>query len=152
MARLVFYRQKRYDGATRTGVELDGQTVSERYEGGSGERDPALLWYVDLRCEGPGIPDEPDDAGRWLVGQSEIIRDGFSRYSERLRAGADPDIFSLTWSDFGTVPEGVGMTIACSAIRRVDARQMASNLTDIGTNWEAIIRSLDIPQEVEDLR
>ena len=62
MPKLVFYRQKRYDGAIRTGLELDDDPIAEHYEEGSGERDPALLWFVDLRCKGPGIPGDPDDA------------------------------------------------------------------------------------------
>jgi hypothetical protein len=44
------------------------------------------------------------------------------------------------------------MTIACSAVRRIDARELSSILARIGADWGEIIRSLDIPQEVEDLR
>lgn len=152
MPKLIFYRQKRYDGAVRTGVELGGETIAETFEEEGGEPDPALLWYIDLRCEGPGIPDDPDTAWRWLLDISGVIRDGFARYSERLRAGADVDVYSLTWSDFTGVPDGVTMSIACSAIRRVDARGMSTCLKDVGENWEAIMRSLDTPQEVEGLR
>ena len=53
MPNLTFYRQKRVDGGVRTGVELDGETVASLFEEGDPERDPALLWFVDLRCEGP---------------------------------------------------------------------------------------------------
>jgi hypothetical protein len=152
MAKLIFYRQKRYDGAIRTGVELDGETIAERFEGSGADRDPALLWYIDLRCDGDGIPDDPDAATQWLLDQSAIIHDGFARNAERLRAGADVDVYSLIWSEFENVPAGVQITIACSAVRRIDAREMAANLASVGEHWEAIVRSLDIPQEAEDLR
>lgn len=152
MPRLTFYRQKRSDEAIRMGVELDGETIAERYEGGESEPDPALLWYVDLRCEGSGIPDGPDEASHWLIDQRDTIHSGFSAFVEHLRAGADPDIYSLTWEQFEGLPENVKMSIACSAIRRIDAREMANTLKEIAENWTTIIRSLDIPQEAEDLR
>jgi len=71
MPKLIFYRQKRYDQAIRTGVELDGETIAERYEEGGSEPDPGLLWYVDLRCEGSAIPDGFDEAAHWLLDHSE---------------------------------------------------------------------------------
>jgi hypothetical protein len=152
MAKLIFYRQQRFDGAVRTGVELDGETIAERFEGGGVDSDPVLLWYIDLRCDGQGIPDDPNAAAQWLLDQSELIRDGFVRFAEKLRVGADLDLYSLTWSDFRDPPPEVRMMIACSAARRVDAREMSGKLIDVGENWDAIIRALDIPQEVEDLR
>lgn len=85
MAKLIFYRQKRYDNGIRTGLELDGDPIAERFEEGDKDRDPALIWYVDLCCEGPGVPDDPDLAERWLVDHSPLIRDGFCRFAEHLR-------------------------------------------------------------------
>ena len=49
---LSFYRQKRQDGGIRTAVTVDGDTVLHRFQPGEGASDPALLWYVDLRCAG----------------------------------------------------------------------------------------------------
>ncbi|MBX6313109.1 MAG: hypothetical protein IRY99_09385 [Isosphaeraceae bacterium] len=152
MAKLIFYRQKRYDGVIHTGIELDDETISEISEGGGAERDPTLLWYVDLRCEGPGIPAEADSAVLWLREHSKILREGFARFAERLRIGADPDVYSLTWNDFQSVPEGVSLEIACSAVRRIDARAMATILQEIGDHWDEILRSLHVPQAIEDVR
>ncbi|HZW34920.1 MAG TPA: hypothetical protein VFF52_29625 [Isosphaeraceae bacterium] len=149
MAKLIFYRQKRYDGGVRTGLELDGDPIGERFEGGEGERDPALIWYVDLRCEGPGIPDDPDLAEQWLFDHAPIIRDGFLRLAERLRAGTDKDIYSLKWSDFPDAPEGVSMTIACSAVRRVDGREISAVLKDIASHWEDILQTIEVPEGAE---
>ena len=152
MANLVFYRQMRYDGATRTGLELDGETIAMKFEGGSSESDPALLWYIDLRCEGTGIPDEQEAAKTWLHDQSPVIRDGLGRYSDKLSVGADPDHYSMTWNDFKGVANDVDMMIACSAIRRVDALRMASNLNQLRENWDSILYALEQPQEAEDRR
>ena len=152
MHRLVFFRQKRYDGAVRTGVELDDELIAHRFSGGHADPDPALLWYVDLRCEGEGIPDGSDEAAHWLLEQAAVIQDGFCRFSEHIRAGLDPDIYSLNWTDFPDAPERVSLQIACSAVRRVDGRAMAAILSEIADNWLSIIRELDIPQEAEDTR
>ena len=150
MVKLIFYRQKRYDNGIRTGLELDGYPIAERFEEGDGPRDPALIWYVDLCCEGPGVPDDPDMVEPWLVEHSSLIRDGFVRFAERLRAGADKDIYSLAWSDFPDAPQGVTITISCSAARRVDGREMAAILQDTATRWDEIIHSLGVPEGAQD--
>jgi hypothetical protein len=150
MAKLIFYRQKRYDNGIRTGLELDGNPIAERFEVGDGPRDPALIWYVDLCCEGPDVPDEPDLGEPWIIEHSPLVRDGFCRLAERLRAGADKDIYSLTWGDFPDAPEGVAITISCSAVRRVDGREMSNILREIGTRWEAIVQSLEVPEGAQD--
>ena len=44
MPKLTFYRQGRADGAIRTGIELDDDTIFENYEeGGHGGRSHALV-------------------------------------------------------------------------------------------------------------
>src|SRR5262249_22852861 len=152
MPKLVFYRQKRYDGGIRTGVELDDDRVSDWFDPGPDENDRALLWDIDLGCEGAGVPDEPEVVLDWLLEQGPIIRDGFSRFAEHLRYGFDPDIYTVKWMDFRTVPQDVTMLIACSAVRRVDAMEMGSHLLEIAINWDAILQRLQAAQEVEELR
>jgi hypothetical protein len=150
MPKLVFYRQKRADGGLRTGVELDDNPIAETFEEGVSESDPALLWYVDLRCEGEGIPTDADDAADWLIDNGETIQRGFARYADELRAGMDPDIYSLIWAGFNPMPQDVHMEIACSAIRRIDARHMAELVAEIGLRWYDILHELDI-LEAEDI-
>jgi len=152
VSKLLFFRQKRFDGTIHTGLELDDEPIAHRYEGGSGERDPALLWYVDLRCEGPGIPDDPELSAHWLLEHGSSIRDGFAGFARKLEVGADPDLYSLTWGGFPEEPEGVTMTIACSAARRVEARELSRILGDIAGRWDELIRKLEIPQSAEDFR
>src|SRR3954451_9524953 len=98
MPDLTFYRQKRVDGGVRTGIDIDGVTVCEDFEEGDEERDPALRWYVDLRCSGDSLPHDADLAREWLLEHEEMIRDGFSRYASQLAAGADRDDYPLQWS------------------------------------------------------
>src|SRR4051812_22412222 len=142
MPELTFYRQKRVDGGVRTGIDLDGVNVCEEFEEGHEERDPALRWYVDLRCSGEGLPSDADSAREWLLEHEKLIRDGFSRYANQLAAGADPDDYPLQWSDFQPPPQGVQMSIACSAIRRVDAREVNQVVRDIAEHWSERIERL----------
>jgi hypothetical protein len=151
MPKLVFYRQRRYDGGLRTGVELDDDRVVNVLDPGTNGIDPVLIWYVDLRCEGDGVPDDPERVLDWLQEHGPIIRDGFSRYAGHLRNGYDADIYSLKWADFKNVPQDVSMQIVCSAIRRVDALEIGSHLSEIATNWDAILETLKAAQEVEEL-
>ena len=48
---------------------LDEFTVLDRFEEGSADHDPALIWSVDLRCNGSGLPVDADGACRWLLEQ-----------------------------------------------------------------------------------
>ena len=151
MPKLVFFRQKRVDDSIRTGVELDGETLAELFEESGEAHDPALRWYVDLRCEGKGIPGDGDDAWSWLLKQSSMIREGFTRCSEDVRAGTDRDIYSLIWEGFRGQPTEVSMKIACSALKRVDAREMSSVLAEMGEHWDLILESIDLPVRVEEV-
>jgi hypothetical protein len=152
MSDLVFYRQKRYDGGVRTGVEWEGMPLARHFDPPAGDRDPALLWFVDLRCSGPGIPNDPDAAFDWLGEQTSMIREGFRRFGEKLLVGADHDDDPLEWTDFGATPVGVALKLVCSATRRVDARDMSGVINDIGFHWSDYLNLLVHEQEAEGAR
>lgn len=135
MAELTFYRQKRFDGGVRTGIDLDGAAIFEDFEPGAADRDPSLRWYVDLRCAGDGLPDDAESAREWLLDQEQTIRAGFRSFAAQLAAGADLDDYPLQWSGFSPLPPDVHMSIACSAIRRVDARELNQVLLDVADHW-----------------
>lgn len=143
MHSLTFYRQGRADGGIRTGIELDGDTVFGQFEEGGPEPDPVLLWYVDLRCQGPGLPDDAHGAKRWLLDHEEIIRDGFLRWAAELEAGADVELYPLQWSHFSDVPRGVEMTIACATNRRIWALSIPKLLEDVAAHWRERIEELE---------
>lgn len=147
MSSLVVYRQRRVDEGMRTGIELDSRTIGHKFEEGGEDRDPALRWYVDLRCEGPGLPHEAGAAFKWLNDQEMLIRENFSEYADRLSAGADLDDYPLEWI-FPSHPDGVRMKIACSAVRRVDSREISSILKGISREWPDLIRDLEVAEVV----
>ena len=119
MPNLTFYRQARIDGGIRTGIELDGDTVFEHFEEGGPEPDPTLLWFVDLRCQGPGLPDDPRQARDWLIDHPDVIVTGFPVVRLNSRPGGMSTLILCLWSKFSGVPAGVDMTIACATNRRV---------------------------------
>ena len=143
MPKLTFYRQGRADGAIRTGIELDDDTIFENYEEGRHEVDPTLSWYVDLRSKGPGIPSDPQEAKQWLLDHQEIVREGFSRCASELEAGRDVDLYPLLWRKFAGVPEDVEMTIVCATNRRIYALSVPELLKDVAEHWRERIEHLE---------
>lgn len=149
---LTFYRQKRSDGGVRTGVELGveleggdigSETILDRFEMGEGDRDPALLWFVDVRCEGPGVPNDAEAARQWLLSTGPIIMEGFTHFADRLRrVGSDLDDYPLRSADIPDGGDGVERMIVCSAIRRLDARGLAEILDDIRLHWVERIEAM----------
>ena len=89
------------------------------------------------------MPTDPETAGRWLLSTREIIEGGLSRFADHLRgAGADKDDHPMFWSDFPEVEEGVSRTIACSAVRRVESRDLAQILDDVRIHWSERIEAM----------
>jgi hypothetical protein len=149
MSGLIFYRQKRFDGGIRTGVELGSVTILEHFEAGERERDPALLWYVDVRCEGSGLPTDTESARHWFIDTKNIVERELSRFADHLRqVGADPDEYPLEWTDFPEANEGVTWKISCSLIRRIDARGLAEILDDVRLHWSDRLQAM-IEEQIE---
>jgi hypothetical protein len=148
MPKLTFYRQGRADGATRTGIELEDETIFESYEDSGPHRDPTLLWYVDLRCKGSAIPAEPQEARQWLLDNAEAIRAGFSRCALDFEAGRDIDLYPLLWSKFSGVPTGAELTIACATNRRIWAASVPKLFEDVAEHWRERIEQMEPAQWV----
>jgi hypothetical protein len=142
MPHLSFYRQKRIDGALRTGIEVETTTVWHRYVDGDEDADPVLIWFVDLRCHGKSLPTDPDAVLAWFLRHTTLIREAFSDLAEELRAGMEPDLLPLQRAVRGA-PRGVQMRVVFSAMRRVDGLGMAEVFRDLATNWETILQSLE---------
>jgi hypothetical protein len=146
MPKIIFYRQCRRDHGVRTGVDIDGTTVLHLFERGEDESDPVLLWYVDLRCQGAALPAGAEEARQWLLDQAATIRSGFKALAEEVSVGIDANTWPLQWKVPKTL-RGVRMTIVCSAVPRLEGRDIANVLADIGAHWEEIIRSLLVGED-----
>lgn len=142
MTKLMVYRQERQDGGIRTGMEVDGLTVLHHFQLGSSDSDPALAWFVDVRAEGRSLPHDPQAAREWFLAQADTIHDGLTQLATDLRAGMDFDAWPLQRS-IENAPKGVRLTIACSAVRRVQARDIARTLLDVAKHWSSYLRELE---------
>jgi hypothetical protein len=142
MKTINFYRQARVDGGRRTGVEIDGETVLERFERGNEPEDATLLWFVDIRCSGGNLPDEAEASREWLLSMAPIISNGVRDVAKELRAGID---FSSPISrEIPNVGKGLTVQIFCSAIRRLQALQIAKVLDEISAHWTEFLHQLEV--------
>ena len=141
MNTFTFFRQERADGGIRSGIDINGATVLEAFANGKPAYDPTLLWYVDVRCTGKNVPDDPEGARQWLLQQEKIVREALDQLAEDLRAGLDIESWPLH-RDVPGAPKGARMTVVCSAMRRIDALRIAQILRGIGEKWKTFIISL----------
>lgn len=147
MSTITFFRQARVDGGIRTGIDVDDVTWWHHFDAGGAEEDPALIWYVDLRCEGSTLPGDKDAARRWLLDHAPLIQAAFRELAEKLRLGFDNEFAPYQHSIAGA-REGTTMTVVCSAVRRLEARSLAKVLDDIGKRWEQLLQQLAPEMEV----
>jgi len=140
MSKLTFYVQQRVDGGRRSGIDIDGETVFGRFEAGGEEFDPALLWYVDVRCAGD-LPSEPDRARRWLLDQKELLTSALKNIGDELQVGLDSGLWPRERKVDGA-PRGVDIVIVCSSLRRVAAPDFGQTVTRLAEDFPAIVESL----------
>lgn len=141
MSKLIVYRQKRRDGGIRSGLEIDDTTVLHQFQPGKGESNPILEWFVDVQAEGRGLPRDAEAARQWLVEQAEFIRSKLLELADELQAGIDFDSWPLRRS-IANRRVGVDWTITCSAMRRLEARDIAGVLQDLALNWSKYLKQL----------
>ncbi|HWE95008.1 MAG: hypothetical protein JWP03_1211 [Phycisphaerales bacterium] len=141
MPTITFYRQARRDGGIRTGIDIDGDTVIDQFVEGGGDMDPALDWYVDVRCKGAGLPRAGEAARRWLLGKERVITRVLRALAGEVPAGIDPGDWPLR-KTARVGASGTTISVVCTAVRRVDAQQIAQVLTDIADNWRRRIEQL----------
>lgn len=145
MAKISFFRQERYDGGVRTGIGINDETVLHHFETGSGEADPALLWFVDLGFTGRSLPSAPEQARKWLAEHAEFICHGLQEAADRLQVGMDHDEPSpFRWSLSGA-PRGVKAVLLVSGVRRLGAGDLATNLIETSQEWNSILQRLAPP-------
>jgi hypothetical protein len=141
MASLTFYRQQRADGGIRTGIDADGSTLVEDFQEGDQEQDPALLWYIDLRCEGDALPTEVEPALEWSRANAEGFAEILETVADHLAAGIDSEALPYRQPFPDRLPSA-GIEVAVSAMRRVAARNVAQELRHMSGHWAALLDAL----------
>lgn len=146
MSKLLFYRQARRDGGVRMGVELDGELLLHRFEEGTAESDPSLLWFVDVACLGVRLGFDSEALRDWLLANKEAISEAIVAFASDLEVGIDANAWPVR-KEFPRAIPRVKLTISCSAVRRVDAREIATHLRQLARNWSRYITGLAAMQK-----
>jgi len=147
MHELTFYRQKRYDGGVRMGIELDKEhtLLATFLEGPLEEQEnplaAALLWYFDLRCRGDEVPTQPDRAREWFRSFKDPIRSGLEKLATAISLGVD-DSTPIQWSDFEGFPAGVHVEAVLSAIRRISNDELLQVIEEIADKFDTFLGQL----------
>jgi hypothetical protein len=140
MTKLTLYRQVRKDGGIRTGVEVNDEPVLGRFEQGDKETDSALDWYVDVRCSVSRLGNDPEDARRRLLEHAGAIQAALVTLAEELKVGMD--FSSVLRRKVTGTPSGIQIEIVCSAVRRTTGMEMARVLSELGSQWQELVRRL----------
>jgi hypothetical protein len=142
MTKLTFFHQKRKDRAVRTGIEMDGELLLERYFPGEAEKDPALLWYVDVRCSSlQPIAADPGEARRFFLNIGAQVQSALLETAEELRAGMDSEIWPHR-KEIHHLPQGAAGEVVCSAMKRITDGELAQVLRDLARNWKDKLEEL----------
>ena len=141
MTKLTFYHQVRADGGERTGIDSDESQLLHFFQPGRGEADPALLWYLDVRCEGDGLPDDGTVARDWFLTHQAFFVSQLTKVAdEELSAGFDAEMRPFQREI--VAPDGTRVLIVVSAVRRLVAREIAKNIRQVSQNWKSLMGQL----------
>ena len=141
MSKVTFYRQKRFDGGIRTGIDIDGDRALHHYEPGKGDENPALQWYVDLRISGD-LPDAPDELRAWLLGHASKICNALNDLS-RKHIGTDEDLVPFQ-AELPTIQKGVKIVVVWSAVRRVNNLEFTEVLRQLAVHFVEYVNELEL--------
>jgi len=141
MSRLTFYRHARFDGGVRTGIEIGDVSALESYEPETADFDPALLWFVDVTCEGEGLPDQPEAARQWFLDNAGSFSEFLTAAAGHWERGFDVELRPFR-REVDTGPGGSRVVILVSAVRRIQAREVARQLQELARNWRLLLETL----------
>lgn len=149
---LSFFRHRRADGWLRTGVEIDYFRALESFGQESARLDShlddaALLWFVDLDFQGEALPRDPEAARRWLADHAALANKWLTSAANRCESGTDVGSWPLLTKFRDRTARVYGL-VRCSALRRVDQRQLATHLRVIASSWEAVLARLEVLEPV----
>lgn len=149
MDKVIFYYQERQDGGTRTGLEGNDASLLESFQAGSDERDPLIVWYVEVECHGEFGDLAALGAGReWLYRYGGGVRKALQSAANRLGAGLDVELEPWKW-DVPDMSETISATVVVSATRRLAALEVAKKLRTLDMDWDRLIQRLQDSDAVQ---
>ena len=125
----------------RTGVEFNGERILELFEPGDSPFDSALEWFIDVRWQGARLPSSPETIRSWLIKQNDLIGRQLQQTADELSEAGMDSGWPLT-KPFANRQQEFSGKIVCSAVRRLDCREIRRKLLDLKSAWPELIRSL----------
>ena len=144
MSQIVFYRQERYDGGVRAGIEVNGERVWHTFTPGALDSNPALLWYVDLNVEGESLPIDSETARRWLLDHGEVFKRGLEEAAGQLEIGLDADEPWPYVLPLSGGPPGVEARLTVSGVRGLGDGELAEKLKETCREWSEILSAMHL--------
>src|SRR6266404_803554 len=87
MPYIEFSKHHRVDGGTRYTISVEFEPIFHQFEGGEDDDDPALEWYIDVRCRGHALPTDTHAVRQWFMVNSMPIKDGLQKLAATLAGG-----------------------------------------------------------------
>jgi hypothetical protein len=142
MAKMTLYRQTRVDGGVRTGLELDGLSALESFVPGSEDRDPVLLWFLDLRMRGDALNFGDMEEGRdWLLQHADAVTQVLNEAADRLASGMDRDYLPWNWET--SLPDDVRVQVYVMAVHRLTAQRVGEYVRQFAQTWQEALQQLE---------
>jgi hypothetical protein len=76
-----------------------------------------------------------------------MIQQGIREFSDMLEAGLDYEEWPASYK-LRRLPRGIQIAVVCSAVRRLDARDIAVNLALVAQEFQRFVRALQLVQAV----
>ncbi len=141
MTTITFFQQARADGGMRTGIDVDRETALEWFKEPKGESNPVLLWFIDVRLSGKGLPADGEEARAWLIEAAAELRPVLLGAADELQAGLDEDVIPFEY-EAPTAVQGARVRIVCAVHGRVHGLQIAKELRRIAKDWTKLLDKL----------
>lgn len=137
-----FYCQQRQDRGVRSGIGVNGTTVLHHFQSGNETLNPALLWYVDLRFEGPGLPTDPSQARDWLLRHEDKIGGALRDAAKDLEVGIDAGDYWPYQRRIALEEPKMTGEISISAANRMSDGELAAEIERVADNWQSLLNQL----------
>ncbi len=141
MTTITFFQQARADGGMRTGIDVDRETALEWFKEPKGESNPVLLWFIDVRLSGKGLPREAEAARAWLIEAAAELRPALLSAADELQAGLDEDVVPFEYQAPAAV-RGADVRIVCATHGRIQGLQIAKELRRLAKEWTKLLGKL----------
>lgn len=143
MKHAIFFWNARLDGGVHLGLAANEDVLFDDLREGSGEPDPALIWYVDIFCESRSMPKSPSEIRNWFLQLSPHINRCFDALVKKLEIGVDGGLYPFSQrAKVKGLPAVISIEIEGSAMQKIRASDIASYLESVRKTWETELRQL----------